>query len=211
MSKLKDCYNYQHKEKIMEVEQNKQKFLEIAKTNIKREGIDQLLDFLQKSDFFDAPASTKFHLAEEGGLCEHSLNVYNRYLNLLKNEYGEKWQEKLSLESATIIALFHDICKANTYKTEYRNVKEDGVWVQKPYYSVADSLPYGHGEKSVYIINGFLRLTREEAMAINWHMGGFDARVKGGFFGLENVYYTYPTALLIYIADVEATYLDEHM
>lgn len=195
----------------MEVEQNKQKFLEIAKTNIKREGIDQLLDFLQKSDFFDAPASTKFHLAEEGGLCEHSLNVYNRYLNLLKNEYGENWQEKLSLESATIIALFHDICKANTYKTEYRNVKEDGVWVKKPYYSVADSLPYGHGEKSVYIINGFLRLTREEAMAINWHMGGFDARVKGGFFGLENVYYTYPTALLIYIADVEATYLDEHM
>lgn len=195
----------------MEVEQNKQKFLEIAKTNIKREGIDQLLDFLQKSDFFDAPASTKFHLAEEGGLCEHSLNVYNRYLNLLKNEYGENWQEKLSLESATIIALFHDICKANTYKTEYRNVKEDGVWVKKPYYSVADSLPYGHGEKSVYIINGFLRLTREEAMAINWHMGGFDARVKGGFFGLENVYYTYPTALLIHIADVEATYLDEHM
>ena len=195
----------------MEVEQNKRKFLEIAKANIKRDGIDQLLDFLQKSDFFEAPASTKFHLAEEGGLCEHSLNVYNRYLNLLKNEYGENWQEKLSLESATIIALFHDICKANTYKTEYRNVKEDGVWIQKPYYSVVDTLPYGHGEKSVYIINGFLRLSREEAMAINWHMGGFDARVKGGFFGLENVYYTYPTALLINIADIEATYLDEHM
>lgn len=195
----------------MEVEQNKRRFLEIAKANIKRDGIDLLLDFLQKSDFFEAPASTKFHLAEEGGLCEHSLNVYNRYLNLLKNEYGENWQEKLSLESATIIALFHDICKANTYKTEYRNVKEDGVWIQKPYYSVVDTLPYGHGEKSVYIINGFLRLSREEAMAINWHMGGFDARVKGGFFGLENVYYTYPTALLINIADIEATYLDEHM
>ena len=195
----------------MDIEQNKQRFLEIARANIKRDGIDALLDFLQKSDFFEAPASTKFHSSMTGGLCEHSLNVYNRYINLLKNEYGENWQEKISLESATIIALFHDICKANTYKTESRNVKENGAWVQKPYFLVNDTLPYGHGEKSVYILSGFMRLTREEAMAINWHMGGYDTRVKGGFFGLEQVYYTYPTALLIHIADVEATYLDEHM
>lgn len=195
----------------MNIEENKQEFLEIAKNNIKREGIDALLDFLQKSDFFESPASTKFHSCETGGLCRHSINVYNRYLQLIKNEYGENWQDKISLESATIISLFHDICKTNTYKVEFRNVKEDGVWVQKPYYSTNDTLPYGHGEKSVYIINGFLRLTREEAMAINWHMGGFDARVKGGFFGLENVFYTYPTALLMHLADIEATYLDEKM
>ncbi len=195
----------------MDIEQNKQQFIEIAKQNIKREGIDALLDYLQKSDFFEAPASTRFHSCEAGGLCKHSLNVYNRYLNLLKNEYGDNWQEKISLESATIISLFHDICKVNTYKTEYRNVKEDGVWIQKPVFITNDTLPYGHGEKSVYIINGFVRLTREEAMAINWHMGGFDTRVKGGFYGLENVFYTYPTALLFHLSDIEATYLDEHM
>ena len=115
----------------------------------------------------------------------------------------------MSLESATIMALFHDICKVDYYKTEMRNVKEDGVWVQKPYYTVDDALPYGHGEKSVYIINGFLRLTREEAMAINWHMGGFDMRVRSGFYGLENVFYRYPVALILHLSDVQATYLDE--
>lgn len=187
----------------------KEKFLELARENIKREGIDKLLEYLQKTDFFTAPASTKFHSAHEGGLCAHSINVYNRFVANLKNEYGEDWEKVVSKESATIIALFHDICKVDYYKTEMRNVKEDGVWVQKPYYTVEDGLPYGHGEKSVYIINGFLRLTRDEAMAINWHMGGFDNRVRGGFYGLDSVFYSYPTALIFHLSDVQATYLDE--
>lgn len=195
----------------MTLDEQKQCFLNIAKSNIKREGIDALLDYLQKSDFFEAPASTKFHSAVAGGLCAHSINVYNRFVKNLQNEYGDNWQDVISLESATLIALFHDICKVNVYKIDYRNVKEDGVWVQKPFYSFSDPLPYGHGEKSVYIINGFLRLTREEAMTINWHMGAFDSRVKGGFLGLENVYYTYPTALIFHLSDVQATYLDEKM
>lgn len=195
----------------LNLQEQKQKFLELAKNNIKREGIDDLLDYLQKTDFFEAPASTKFHSSFAGGLCLHSLNVYERYIKNLEKEYGAEWQKYITLESATIIALFHDICKANVYKVEYRNVKEDGVWVQKPYYSYNDTLPYGHGEKSVYIINGFLRLTREEAMAINWHMGGFDSRVKGGFYGLETVFYSYPSALIFHLSDIEATYLDEKM
>lgn len=188
---------------------SREKFIEIAKNNIKREGIANLLNYLEKSDFYVAPASTKFHSAYQGGLCQHSINTYNRFISNLKNEYGDDWQNKISLESATIISLFHDICKTDYYKIEYRNVKENGEWVQKPFYSVDDTLPYGHGEKSVYIISGFLKLTREEAMAINWHMGGFDTRVKGGFYGLENVFYKYPTALLFHISDVQATYLDE--
>ena len=191
------------------MEDFKQKFIELAYTNIKREGIDKLIAYLEKTDFFTAPASTKFHSVYEGGLCEHSLNVYGRFVKNLQQEFGEKWQDVLSLESATIIALFHDVCKVDYYTQEMRNVKEDGVWVQKPFYKVEDSLPYGHGEKSVYIINGFLRLTREEAMAINWHMGGFDNRVRGGFYGLDQVFYKYPTALIFHISDVEATYLDE--
>ena len=190
------------------IEQNKQKFLELAKNNIKREGIDELLDYLQKSDFFTAPASTRFHSSFEGGLCSHSLNVYERFIKLLQGEYGEKWQEHLSLESATIIALFHDLCKVDTYVTEYRNVKEDGAWVQKPFFAVQDKLPYGHGEKSVYIVNGFLRLTREEAMCINWHMGEYDMRAKAGV-SLSDIYYKYPHAFLTHIADNMATYLDE--
>jgi len=191
------------------MENAKEEFLKIAKENIKREGIDKLLEYLQKSDFFTAPASTKFHSACEGGLATHCVNVYKRYIKNLQKEYGDAWQEVLPLESATIIALFHDVCKIDYYAVEMRNVKEDGIWVQKPYYKVEDMLPYGHGEKSVYIINGFLRLTREEAMAINWHMGGFDNRVRGGFYGLDQVFYKYPSALIFHISDIEATYLDE--
>ncbi len=191
------------------VEANQEKFVEIFKKNIKREGADKLLEWLLRSDFFTAPASVKFHSAITGGLCFHSLNVYNRFINLLKNEYGENWQEKISLESATIIALLHDICKVDTYKQELRNVKVDNNWVQKPFWTVDDKLPYGHGEKSVYIISGFMRLTREEAMAINWHMGGFDNRVRGGSYSLSDAYYTFPIAVLFHIADLEATYLDE--
>ena len=193
----------------LNLQEQKDRFLELAKNNIKREGIDDLLEYLQKTDFFEAPASTKFHSSFAGGLCLHSLNVYERFVKNLEKEYGEKWQDFVSKETATIIALFHDICKANVYKVEYRNVKENGVWVQKPYYSYNDTLPYGHGEKSVYIINGFLRLTREEAMAINWHMGGFDERVKGGSYALSDAYAKYKLALYLHTADILATYIDE--
>ena len=125
----------------LNLQEQKQKFLDIAKNNIKREGIAELLEYLQKTDFFEAPASTKFHSSFAGGLCLHSLNVYERYVKNLEKEYGEKWQDFVSLETATIIALFHDICKANVYKVEYRNVKEDGVWVQKPLMIYTDFSP----------------------------------------------------------------------
>lgn len=189
-----------------QIEKNKEEFISIAKENIKREGIQKLLDWLETTDFFECPASSRFHSAEAGGLCFHSLNVYKRLKKLMEDEQGT---ENINLESITIVALFHDVCKCCYYKTEYRNVKENGEWVQKPFYAVDDQLPYGHGEKSVYMVNGYMRLTREEALAINWHMGGFDTRVKGGDMSLANVYYKYPLAILVHIADVMATYLDE--
>ncbi len=188
------------------IEQNKQKFLDIATTEIKREGIDDFLNWLQTTDFFECPASSKFHSAEPGGLCAHSINVYNRLMKLMTDEFGE---ENINKESIAIVGLFHDVCKCCFYKLEYRNVKENGEWVQKPYYSVDDMLPYGHGEKSVYMINGYLRLTREEALAINWHMGGFDKRVIGGDYGMAKAYYKYPICTMTHIADIMATYLDE--
>lgn len=189
------------------IEQNKEDFLNIARTYIKREGIETLLEYIEKNtDFFYAPASTRFHLSEEGGLCQHTLNVYERLEKLMIMEYGEDGYNR---ETVAIVALFHDICKSNYYKIDYRNVKENGVWVQKPYYTVDDALPYGHGEKSVYIVNGFMRLTREEAIAINWHMGGFDKRVLGGEFSYQTAYQKYPIAVLLHLADVSASYLDE--
>lgn len=189
-----------------EINENKEEFLNIARENIKREGLENLINWLVTTDFFEAPASSKFHLAEAGGLCKHSINVYKRMLNLAIAEYGE---ENVNRETIAICGLFHDICKCCFYKTEYRNVKENGEWVQKPYYAVDDMLPYGHGEKSVYIINGYMRLTREEALAINWHMGGFDKRVIGGDFEFSKAYYKYPICVLMHMADVMATYLDE--
>ena len=193
-------------------EKRDNEFITTYRALIKREGADKLLDYLMtKSDFFTAPASSRFHYDFEGGLCAHSLNVYNRLVKLLESEYGEAWKETYSPESVAIIGLLHDLCKTNYYKVSYRNVKneETGAWEKKPFYAVEDELPYGHGEKSVYIISGFMRLTREEAMAINWHMGGFDDRVRGGGFTVGQAYYKYPLAALAHSADFLATYLDE--
>ncbi len=193
----------------MEKVNYKEEFLKTYKENISREGSDKLLDWIEKSDFFTAPASTKFHSAFEGGLCQHCVNAYKRFLNKIIVEYGENYEEKISKESIAVIGLLHDICKVNYYKVEYRNTKENGEWVQKPFYAVDDKLPYGHGEKSVYILTGFMRLTRDEAMAINWHMGGFDTRVQGGSNSMSTAFYDYPLALIFHTADLEATYLDE--
>lgn len=188
----------------------KEDFIAIYNKHIKREGADKLLEWLLSTDFFTAPASSKFHSNFEGGLCSHSVNVYNRFKANVENEYG-KDQKIISEESIAICALLHDVCKAQFYKQELRNVKIDGVWVQRPYYTVDEKLPFGHGEKSVYIVNGFIRLTREEAMIINWHMGGFDHRVLGGSYALSSAYYMHPNAVLFHMADLQATYLDEEI
>ena len=194
-----------------DLEEIKQQFCEIFYDNIERDGAEELLNFLERSDFFEAPASTKNHSAYKGGLCQHSINVYHRFVKLLQMEYGEDYTEVISNESVAIIALLHDLCKVNFYAMDTKNVKRDGQWVQERYYRIEDSLPYGHGEKSVYMISGFMRLTREEAMAINWHMGGFDPRIREGSVRLTDVYYRYPIAFIFHIADNMATYLDEKM
>ena len=141
-------------------------FLEIYDAHIKRQGSAELRAYLLRSDFFRAPASTRYHCAYEGGLCEHSVNVYRRLLRNVQQEYGEEWENVVSHETVAICGLLHDLCKIDFYKTDYRNVKENGEWVKKPYYARDELLPFGHGEKSVYIANSFLRLTREEAMAV---------------------------------------------
>jgi hypothetical protein len=193
----------------MNAEEIKQEFLEIFYDNIERDGSEELLNYLEKTDFFTAPASSRFHSNFEGGLCFHSTCAYKRFLSLVQSEFGDNWQETISAESVAIIALLHDICKTNYYTTEMRNVKVDGQWVQRPYYKVEDSLPYGHGEKSVYMLSGFMKLSREEAMAINWHMGAFDDRAKNNAMILKNVFLKHKIAFLFHLADYMTTYLDE--
>lgn len=188
----------------------KDKFVKIYKENITRPGSERLLDYLlsDSSDFFTAPASTRYHGAYEGGLCEHSINVYECLKDYLERErvkdvYGLEYSD----ESIALVALLHDLCKVNLYRISYRNAKNEmGVWEKVPYFEFHDTLPYGHGEKSVYIINGFMRLTREEAFAIRWHMG-FSGEENKNTIG--NALEMFPLALAVHIADMEATFLLE--
>ncbi len=188
----------------------KDKFVDIYKTNITRPGADRLLDYLlsDSSDFFTAPASTRYHGAYEGGLCEHSINVYECMKNYLERErVKEVYNLEYSDETIALVALLHDICKVNLYRISYRNAKNEmGVWEKVPYFEYHDTLPYGHGEKSVYIISGFMRLTREEAFAIRWHMG-FSGEENKNTIGLALE--MHPLALIANIADMEATFLIE--
>lgn len=183
----------------------KEDFINIYNENIKREGSAELLDWLQKTDFFTAPASSKFHCACEQGLVMHSLSVYDV---LMKKHFNP---ETDNAESFAICALLHDLCKAQFYKVSTRNVKNEqtGQWEKQPYYSVDDIFPYGHGEKSVFLIERFVRLKTTEAMAIRWHMGGFDDSARGGSFSISLAFEKYPLAVKLHLADLESTYLCE--
>lgn len=181
----------------------KQRFYELYRSHITRPGAAELLAYLEnKSDFFTAPASTRFHLSCEGGLLEHSVNVAEVMLRF----------EDEPVESLVICGLLHDLCKVNYYKVGTRNVKNDktGQWEKQPFYQVEDSFPYGHGEKSAYMIERFFRLKAPEAMAIRWHMGGFDEAAKGGSFSISRAYERYPLAVKLHLSDIEATYLIEN-
>ena len=188
------------------MEDYKNAFMNAYQANINREGADKLLKWLESSDFFTAPASTRFHGDYPGGLCEHSLHVYARLHELCRHFHIDA-----SDETIAVCGLLHDICKADFYKQTTRNRKNEqtGQWENVPYYEVDDRVPYGHGEKSVYILSGFMRLSREEAMAVRWHMGGFDEAVRGGSYSMSRAYEMYPLAVLLHMADLAATYIDE--
>ena len=193
---------------------SKEKFIEIYTNNIKREGADKLLEYLlsTSSDFFTAPASARFHSSYEGGLVDHSINVYECLSSYLESSrVQDLFGFQYSKENIAIVSLLHDLCKINVYKKGFRNVKDErGAWQRVDTFEYDDRMPYGHGEKSVYIISGFMRLTREEAMAINWHMGGFDPRVQNSS-DMYEAFLRFPNAVLLHVSDLEATYLDEKL
>lgn len=212
----------------------KDRFIETFNDRIKRPGAEKLLSWMEKSDFFIAPASTRFHLSRAGGLVEHSVHVYERLRELYSNERSRNSEGPVVLtdeeeETIAICGLLHDICKANVYKPDPKNKKTydadkvkaaqkwqikhdelgDFIWESVMGYKFDDQLPYGHGEKSVYIISGFMKLSREEAMAIRWHMGFSDNDFKAGGFSVGDAFNKYPLAVMLHLADLQATYLDE--
>lgn len=186
-------------------EDNKNRFKTACDKYIKRDGVKELLDWLDTTDFYTAPASTRYHGAYEGGLCEHSLNVFNETCRLLS---AYKDFIKVPAETAAICALFHDVCKVGCYKVSERNVKNDetGKWEKQPYYAWEEQLCYGgHGSKSVHLISKYVKLTDEESVAINCHMSCWDGQVKG----LGDAYQQYPFAWLLHVADEASDFVVE--
>lgn len=179
----------------------KEEFLALLKT-VNREGINDLIAFIEKTDFFVSPASTRFHGNYEGGLLEHSMKVYEILTHKVKNSCIDI---NVSEDTLKIIALLHDICKVNFYKVDYRNAKnERGEWEKVPYYTVEDKIPYGHGEKSVMMLTEYIKLTSEEKYCIRWHMGFTEPKELYGTLG--EAYKKYPLALLLNESDLESTY-----
>lgn len=190
----------------------KEKFIEIYNAKIKRQGAKELLAWLEKTDFFTAPASTKYHGSIEEGLVMHSLNVYEMFheevLNRAKRYSGYEILDDTEEEKVAICALLHDLCKVNFYQKAYRNQKDnDGNWHKVAYYTIDNQFCYGHGEKSVWLIQRFMKLTTEESVIIRWHMGGFDDSVKGGSYDLSGAWVKYPLGMLLHTADLKAIYL----
>lgn len=186
------------------------KEFEILASQVQRKGMGKLIDYIRKSDFYEAPASTKFHLACEGGLLQHSLNVYHCLHDKLV--YNPLWNGtcgNVSVESSIVVALFHDIYKTYFYDVSTRNVKNEqtGKWEKVPYYTINDKMPLGHGEKSAFILQKFIQITDEEFYAIRWHMGFTEP--KDNYASVGAAMEKYPLVLALHQADLEASKIME--
>lgn len=210
---------------MIDTNANIKRFEELT-SRVNREGMDRLLNMLKGTDFYTAPASTRFHLSCEGGLLQHSLNVYDC---LVAKKESPVWKDIVSSvgdESLIVMALFHDICKVNFYKKGFKNQKtydpdriaastnkrlfdEGGefVWETVTSYTIEDEMPLGHGEKSVMILDKYIELTKEETYAIRWHMGFTEEKSQYG--SLDKAMEKYPIVLALHEADLEASKLME--
>ena len=203
----------------------KEEFLYICKGCIHREGFEEFLEWLQSTDFFEAPASSKYHLNVPGGLCQHSLNVYYRLGKFLYNEYGGDYNG-YSRETIALVSLFHDLCKANFYETGWKNQKTydpevvqnalprdrkrdaagEFIWETVPCYSINEEFVFGHGEKSVFLLMQYMALSPVEAQAIRWHMSSWQ---EGEARNAGDCYSKNPLAFFLHLADETATFIDE--
>ena len=193
---------------MKDIQEVKEKIINLL-NNTERTGMPRLIKYLEESDFFVAPASTRFHGNYEGGLAEHSLNVYEIFKRKnIEYDFG------LSEDTMKIAALLHDVCKINFYTVYDKNVNIAGAgekpkWVKQPAYGVNDLIPIGHGEKSVIILQQFMKLTKEETILIRWHMGGYEP--KENYNNVSAAWNMYKSAVALHTADLEASYiLEEH-
>lgn len=179
---------------------NKLRFIELLK-KVNRDGMNELIAWLEKTTFFMEPASAKYHGSYEGGLCDHSLAVYEEYVKLLNISP----EDDGAIEKAIITCLLHDVCKIGNYKKVIKNVKSsDGKWQEvEQYESVDSAFPFGHGEKSVLLICRFIKLTREEMLMIRWHMGAYESKECWCELGIAQK--MYPSVLYIHFADMIAS------
>ena len=209
---------------MIDLAKNKAEFEEIARKYIKRDGLEKVLAWLEQSDFYSAPASTQYHLSVEGGLCQHSLNVFHSMVELC-NKYWNKEESgdniyngdsleqdgAFNMENIAIVALFHDICKANCYVRDFKNVKVNGKWEQQEYWKWDEQFVYGHGSKSVYILQQYMRLYIDEAQAIRFHMGGREDPLSQQYERqYATVYDNSKFAVMLYLADNWSCFLVEN-
>lgn len=200
-----------------EIQSNKDKYVAYCRQYIKRDGIEELLNYLEKkTDFFNAPSSTKFHLNTPGGLCQHSINVFETAMKINETILRPKQEagiclfaEPLKEESIAIAALFHDLCKCGLYHQIEKWKKDDNnKWVSYIGYEVKDEFPFGHGEKSCYIINYYLKLHKDELLAIRWHMGMYDVGENGssGRYSFYSACEMTPLVVLLQMADMSSSH-----
>ena len=185
---------------------NRRAFLQVLRDNVKRDGLEDLITYLENSDFFTAPSSTRFHGNYEGGLCEHSLNVYQCLCELRKKYDVAEYSD----ETIAITALGHDFTKIRVYSKQPAFRKDaDGRWEQYMSYKFDEVFPGGHGEKSCFIIQQFMKLTPDEYLAIRWHMNGFDNAVKGGDRAMSAAVEKCKLVPMLQLADMEASHMLE--
>lgn len=204
---------------------NKKEFLDIARKYIHRDGLEKLLSWLEANDFYTTPASTKYHLCVEGGLCQHSLDVFHRMVDLCNHHYKNDQEEEapiyngtstevegaFDMENIAIVALFHDIAKVNCYVKDFKNVKVNGKWEQQEYWRWEEQFIWSeHGAKSVYMIQQFMRLYIDEAQAICFHMGAAGDPISAVKDSRHTqVFDASEFAFFLHIADMWSTFIDE--
>ena len=197
----------------MNIDKNITRF-ELELNKVQRPGMDKLLEYIRGSDFYRAPASTKYHLACPGGLLQHSLNVLDALRGLLQwNNVEKHWEYHTACKIVDIIpddgvimmALLHDICKTHFYSTSTRNQKNErtGQWEKVPFYTVNDMMPLGHGAKSAMIVKQYTTLTSQEMYAI-WHHMGMTGNYENDIAVGKSIE-MYPAVLALQTADMMAS------
>lgn len=188
---------------------NKERYLDLLAKAVGDDYIFlEIKDWLEEGDFFEAPASTKFHLHVEGGLCQHSLNVRDQLFKLC-----EVFNVSVSDISKNIVALTHDWCKIDVYEKSSRRVPPErtasGKWETEDIFIKNDAYHLGHASKSIYLVQRFLVLTMEEIEAIAGHMGSTDLSTMFNSFDLNSLFTQNPLAVCLHLADMSASYLIE--